>query len=143
MSYKSWFYEHASKHKELVKKLLQKGCNKDAIIEYFEFDNMVENEPHFCLLYEKKQKCHDIDYLNCYFCACPNFRFSDNGVEKTAKTTKYSYCSIDSSKGELSTYGDSIHQNCSGCDVPHVKKYIEEKFDLDWKKAMSKCDLDT
>jgi hypothetical protein len=140
VSYKSWFYEHAAKHKELVKKLLQKGYDKDAIIEYFEFENMVENEPQFCPLYEKKQKCHNIDYLNCYLCACPNFRFNDKGIEKIGDKIKYSFCSIDSKNGELSSYGDSIHQNCSGCDIPHLREYISDHFDTDLKKVMPNCE---
>ncbi|WP_373071727.1 hypothetical protein [Sulfurimonas sp.] len=142
MPYKSWFDEHTSKHKKIVDKLLQKNFTTEEIIEYFDFENMVEMEKDFCPLYEKNKKCHDMKKLNCYLCACPNFRFNDNGIEKIDDKTKYSYCSINSKKGELGTYGDAIHQNCSGCDVPHVKKYVEDKFDIDWKKIMKECDLD-
>ncbi|QFR48298.1 hypothetical protein FJR48_00585 [Sulfurimonas lithotrophica] len=141
MSYASWFEEHAQKHKKIVDKLLSKGFSKEQIIEYFEFENMVEMEKDFCPLYAENKKCHDIEELNCYLCACPNFRFDDKGIEKIENKTKYSYCSIDSKKGELSTYGDAMHQNCSGCDVPHIKKYIEDKFDVDWKKIMKDCNL--
>jgi hypothetical protein len=122
--------------------LLYLGYGKDHIIEYFDFDNMVEMEKDFCPLYVEGKKCHDIEKLNCYLCACPNFRFNDEGIETTDDKTKYSYCSIDSKKGELSTYGDKIHQNCSGCDVPHVKKYIEDNFSFDWEEIMCECDLD-
>lgn len=141
MGYKSWFEEHAKKHKKIVDKLLEQGYDKAKIIEYFDFENMVKNEKDFCPLYTENKKCHDMEKLNCYLCACPNFRFKDDGIEKVDSKTKYSYCSIESKKGELATYGDSIHQNCSGCDVPHVKKYIEEHFDLDWNIIMNKCNI--
>ncbi len=142
MGYRSWLEEHANKHKKIVDKLLSNNFSKTEIIEYFDFENMVKMEKDFCPLYAENKKCHDIEKLNCYLCACPNFRFSDQGVEKIDGKTKYSYCEIESKKGSLSTYGDAIHQNCSGCDVPHVKKYVEEHFDLEWKKIMNGCDLD-
>lgn len=142
MGYRSWFDEHAKKHKKIVDKLLQNNLSKDEIIKYFEFENMVENEKDFCPLYAENKKCHDIKYLNCYFCACPNFRFSDEGIEKVDDKTKYSFCSIDSSQGQQSVYDTAIHQNCSRCSVPHLEKYVNEKFDLDWKNAMKECDID-
>lgn len=141
MGYKTWFDTHASKHKKIVDKLIKNNFTKEEIIEYFDFDNMVKNESDFCPLYAENKKCHDMQTLNCYLCACPNFRFNDDGVEKVDNKTKYSFCSIDSKKGALSSYGDAIHQNCSGCDVPHVKKYVKDNFDLDWKAIMYKCDL--
>lgn len=141
MSYKSWFDEHAVKHKKIVNKLLDEGKNKEKIIDYFEFNNMVQNEPDFCPLYAENKKCHDTEYLNCYLCACPNFRFSDAGVEKVEEKTKYSFCSIDSKDGAPGVYGDAIHQDCSKCGVPHHKAYVEKNFDLDWKKIMTKCIL--
>ena len=44
----------------------------DEVIEYFKFENMVKNEPDFCPLYKDNKKCHDMEDLNCYLCACPN-----------------------------------------------------------------------
>jgi hypothetical protein len=139
MSYSSWFDAHAKKHKELVAKLLDKGFEKSSIIEYFEFENMVKNEKDFCPLYAENTKCHEIEYLNCYFCACPNFRFNDKGIEQVEGKTKYSYCAIDSIKGRPAHYADAIHQDCTKCEVPHVKKYIEKYFDLEWERAMKAC----
>ena len=140
MSYKSWLDAHAQKHKLIVDKL--EGYLDAQIIEYFDFENMLKNEKDFCHLYAQNKKCHDIEKLNCYLCACPNFRFSDDGAEKADDKTKYSYCSIDSPKGKLTTYADAIHQDCSRCVVPHTKKYVTDKFDLNWRNAMSECDLD-
>lgn len=141
MSYKAWYEAHAAKHKNLVEKLLSTAKTKEQILEYFLFENMVQNEPDFCPLYAENKKCHETEYLNCYFCACPNFRFSDAGVEKTELATKYSFCAIDSKDGKAGVYGDAIHQDCSACIVPHAKSYVEKHFDLDWKSAMCECCL--
>ena len=141
MSYKSWFDKHASKHKKIVDRLVKENYSKDQIIEYFEFDNMVKNENDFCPLYADNKKCHDVQELNCYLCACPNFRFSDDGIEKVGDKTKYSFCSIDSKDGEAGVYGDAIHQNCSNCTVPHATTYVKKHFDTDWAKIMNKCNI--
>jgi hypothetical protein len=80
MSYIKWFDAHAKKHKVIVDKLVNLDYTKEQIIDYFDFDNMVKEEPNFCPLYKDNKKCHDMDKLNCYMCACPNFRFNDNGL---------------------------------------------------------------
>jgi hypothetical protein len=97
---------------------------------------MVINEPDFCPLYAKNQKCHDIEELNCYLCACPNFRFNDNGFETIKNKTLFSKCSINSKDGTKFESDTAIHQNCSGCIVPHNKKYIKENFSRDWFEIM-------
>lgn len=142
MGYKSWFEEHAKLHKTIVDKLVAKGLGKEEIVEYFRFENMVENEKDFCPLYAENKKCHDIETLNCYFCACPNFRFDDKGIKKVDDKTQYSFCAIESKDGEQGIYGEKIHQNCSGCSVPHIEKYILKNFDYDWKAVMKNCDLE-
>lgn len=141
MGYKEWFEEHAKKHKKIVDKLLANNYTKEQIVEYFDFENMVLRESDFCPLYKESKKCHEMESLNCYLCACPNFRFSDNGIEKVEDKTKYSFCAIDSKDGKHGVYGDKIHQNCSACTVPHTKSYVLKHFDLDWKKIMQKCEL--
>ncbi len=141
MSYTAWFNTHAAKHKKIVDKLVAKGYTKEQIIEYFDFDNMVEKQNNFCPLYKEPKKCHDMESLNCYLCACPNFRFDDDGIKKVASNTQYSFCDIESKDGKQGVYGDKIHQDCSKCGVPHNKAYVEKKFDLDWEKIMKKCSL--
>jgi len=141
VSYNNWLREHAKKHKKIVEKLLQDGLTQEAIIEYFDFDNMKTKEPHFCPLYAEDKKCHDMESLNCYLCSCPNFRFSDEGIETVADKTQYSYCNIDSKDGRQGVYGDKIHQDCSRCQVPHTKEYVKKYFDLDWSKIMSLCEV--
>ena len=36
MGYINWFEAHAVKHKKIVDKLLNKGCTKEQIIDYFD-----------------------------------------------------------------------------------------------------------
>jgi len=139
MSYLSWFEEHASKHKQIVDKLLAQGCDQEAIIDYFDFENMCEREPDFCPLYKEHRKCHDMEKLNCYLCACPNFRFNDEGFKTHEGITTFSHCSIDSKDGRQGRYGDAIHQDCSKCTVPHHRSYVQKHFDPDWKKIMKGC----
>lgn len=130
---------HGKKHRLLTQKLLDKGLSQDEIIKYFRFDNMVENEPDFCELYQTNTKCHDMKELNCYLCACPNFRFTMN-PERTEGKLIHSHCSIDSKDGAVFEHEDNIHQDCSGCLVPHNETYIAKHFDTDWYKIMKECE---
>lgn len=125
MTYQSWHQEHALRHKKLMEKLSH--LSDDEIIEYFDFDNMVVKEPDFCLLYKENKKCHDLEKLNCYLCACPNFR-----VGKSSST-----CSIQSKDGGSIEASDGfIHQDCSKCTVPHKEEYIKKHFSRDWLQVM-------
>jgi len=135
MSYASWFQEHGEKHKKIIKKLSH--LSDAELIEYFRFDNMVKNEPNFCPLYEQNKKCHENKELNCYFCACPNFRFNDEGFKEVDGKKLFSTCSIDSKDGSQYIFEDAIHQNCAGCFVPHSEKYIKKNFTRDWFNAMN------
>ncbi|MEA3491432.1 MAG: hypothetical protein U9R27_05985 [Campylobacterota bacterium] len=144
MGYKIWFDNHAKKHKQIVDKLLEQKYTKEQIIDYFEFENICREEIDFCPLYAKNEKCHDVEDLNCYLCACPNFRFDDDGIRKIDQNTEYSSCSIKSKDGEEAIYGEQIHQDCSKCLIPHSRNYIYKHFDLDWRYIMRnvglKCD---
>ena len=141
MSYKKWFDEHADKHTKIVDKLLNKGLNKEQIIEYFDFENMKIKELEFCPLYTQNKKCHDMESLNCYLCACPNFRFNDDAIKSIDNARQFSLCSIDSKDGKQGVYGDKIHQDCSKCSIPHHKDYVSKHFNLNWRKIMKKCDI--
>ncbi len=134
MSYSSWFQSHGEKHKKIIKKL--SNLNDQELIEYFRFENMVQNEPDFCPLYAKNKKCHDMENLNCYLCACPNFRFDDNGFEKIENRTLFSKCNINSKDGDQFKTDSAIHQNCTGCTVPHHESYIQKNFSRDWFEIM-------
>ena len=138
MTYLDWFNEHADRHRNVVEKLLDQGLDTQAIIDYFDFDNMVAKEPGFCGLYKTATKCHDMDKLNCYLCACPNFRFDDHALPIHGITT-YSRCSIDSPDGGIFEHENCRHQDCSGCTVPHHRNYIERHFDTSWRRMMNRC----
>lgn len=141
MSYTTWFEKHSKKHKTIVDKLLENDFTKKQIIEYFDFENMLIKENDFCPLYKDGKKCHDMKELNCYLCACPNFRFSDDGIKVEDTKIQYSYCDIDSKDGRQGIYGEKIHQDCSKCSVPHHKSFVEKHFDTNWKKIMKDCTL--
>ena len=139
MSYNSWLDKHAIKHKKIVDKLAERGYTKDQIIDYFDFDNMVKKEIDFCPLYGDNKKCHDMKKLNCYLCACPNFRFNDEGLESYNEFKVLSKCDINN--GEKFAGKGVIHQDCSNCTVPHHKAFVEKVFDHDWNVIIKKCDL--
>ena len=126
MSYIKWIKQHSIKHKDIMSKLT--NFSNEQIIDYFDFGNMVKNEPDFCPLYKEPKKCHDIDELNCYLCACPNFKLSD------IKST----CNINSKDGGsiVSKKDGFIHQDCSKCSVPHSKEYVKKHFNRSWDYIM-------
>lgn len=136
MSYLDWFISHGKKHKKIVEKLA--NLSDDEIIDYFCFENMVKNEPEFCPLYAKNQKCHDMENLNCYLCACPYFRFDDNGLEIKDRKTIKSICSINAKDSSFIIHENIIHLNCSFCLLPHKKSFIKKYFSRDWFEIMKK-----
>ena len=90
---------------------------------------MKVKEKDFCVLYAKDKKCHDIENLNCYLCGCPNFRVNDIS----------SSCDINSiDGGSINGKDGFIHQNCSGCTVPHKIDFIKENFSRNWSDIMKK-----
>jgi len=123
--YKKWIIEHSKKHKKIIDKL--SNLSDDEVIKYFDFDNMVKKEPNFCPLYKENKKCHDIQNLNCYLCACPLFRLENDK----------SYCEINSRFGDMIKSQDGFtHQNCSNCLIPHKISYIKKNFSRNWIDIM-------
>ncbi len=123
MTYNEWEDDNKIKKDNIITKLQEQGKTTKEIIDYFDFDNMVENEPLYCLLYETNSKCHNIE-LNCFFCGCPYFEH--NNLESS--------CTINAPLGtEFMSYGIT-HQDCTYCDIPHkpffvhsmAPKYIEK-----------------
>ncbi len=113
----------------------------EEVIRYFRFENMVKNEPDFCPLYKDNKKCHDMKKLNCYLCACPHFRFDDEGFKKVEDKTLYSTCDIHSKHGSQYISDNAIHQNCSACLVPHHEAYIKKVFKRDWFAMMKEVSM--
>lgn len=140
MLYEEWFEQYALKHKEIVDKLLEKGYDKEQIIDYFDYDNMVKEEIEFCPLYKIGKKCHNMKELNCYLCGCPNFRFNDNGIDIYNGYKVLSKCDINN--GSSIGRGGAVHQDCSKCSVPHHRAYVKKHFDTDWKKIMKEVKVD-
>lgn len=137
MGYLDWFNAHAAKHKKIVQKLA--NLDKNQIIDYFEYENMKLKEPDFCILYAKDTKCHNVENLNCYLCACPNFRFHDNGFDIKDGNLVLSFCGISSKDGAQIVSQNNIHQDCTKCTVPHLKDYVQKHFSLDWGEIMCEC----
>ena len=136
MSYSTWLQAHGEKHRAIMDKLTT--LSDKEVIAYFRFDNMVKKEPEFCPLYKDNKKCHDMTELNCYLCACPNFRFDDEGLKKIEEKILYSTCDIDSKDGSQYISENAIHQNCAGCLVPHHETYIKKVFKRDWFEIMKR-----
>lgn len=142
MSYSTWFTKHQNKHRKIIDKLISTHLTKEEIVAYFDFENMVRNEPDFCYLYKENKKCHEVGQLNCYLCACPLFRFSDDGIGEKEGKTIFSKCSVESKFGEQKAFGESIHLDCSNCTVPHSPKYVLKNFDLEWSQIMKASNLE-
>ncbi len=134
MTYMEWFDSHAKKHADIMKTLT--CLSDDEVIDYFIFENMQKNHPDFCPLYVDNKKCHEIEELNCYFCACNHFRFSDNGLREEGTKTVYSICDIDAKESKNFETANAVHLDCSDCLIPHKRSVIKKYFSRDWKKVM-------
>ena len=137
MTYEEWFLNQAKLHETIMKKLENRTA--DEIVEYFKYENMKINEPDFCPLYTLNKKCHEMENLNCYLCACPYFRFNDKGLKKQDNKILYSYCSIDSKNGSKFESENFIHHDCSNCTIPHKEKFIKKNFNKNWFEIMKDC----
>ena len=129
MSYLKWFKENKQKHHAVIEKLKQQGFSQEQIVDYFVYENMAKSESDFCPLYATNEKCHEVDYLNCFFCGCPYFKFDDEGLEKKEGLVVKSQCVIDSLKALKFVYEGVEHLDCSKCTVPHSKSFVQKHFD--------------
>jgi Zn-finger protein len=122
MTYTEWAEAHKRKRINLQRKLEGWGLTREQVVDYFDYDNMVRNQPDFCPLYATKTKCHNTDNLNCYLCGCPYFKCSDEPLEIEHNGNRiYSVCTIDSRFKRTFTYDGNIHCDCSHCTIPHSK----------------------
>ena len=135
MTYLEWFESHAKKHAAIMNTLTHFSDNE--VIDYFVYENMQEKHPDFCPLYADNTKCHEMEELNCYFCACNHFRFSDEGLKKEGDKTIYSNCNIEAKEGKRFESENAIHQDCSDCFIPHKRAVIQKYFSRDWRKIMN------
>ena len=135
MTYLEWFEAHAKKHKAIMKTLTH--LSDEEVIDYFVYENMQKEHPDFCPLYADNVKCHDMEELNCYFCACMHFRFSDKGLKKEGDKTRYSLCSIKAKEARDFVSDDAIHLDCSSCKIPHKRSVVKKYFSRNWREAMN------
>lgn len=131
MTFKAWREDYEKRRDKVLEKLF--GSTKEQVVDYFMYDNMVKNEQDFCPLYEAGAKCHNMDNLNCYYCACPFFVASDDepleiledGFEVMSK------CAVNSKFAFAYTSKDQKQQcDCTNCKLPHRKIFImkEEEY---------------
>lgn len=137
--YAQWFEDFADKHRAIVKGL--DGLSGEEVVAYFDYDNMRRHHPDFCPLYREGIKCHDIEELNCYLCACPLFRFCDAGIDRIGEKIRYSFCAVDSRWSATAETETAIHQDCSECSLPHRRRFIEKCFDRDWREIMREVQI--
>jgi hypothetical protein len=148
MTYQEWIIDHNEKVSKILNKLSLQGISTvEEIVDYFDFDSMVKNEPEFCPLYKDNIKCHSIEKLNCYHCACPHFVINKNPATK-GKTTIASVCGIDSRfKDEFYENPDEnnvvkIHCDCTNCYLPHKQSYVIKSLHNQQKDyiALKECE---
>ncbi|MBE0492332.1 MAG: hypothetical protein IBX44_08760 [Sulfurospirillum sp.] len=136
MTYLQWCKQHAQKHKILLEKLI--NLTDEQLIAYFDYDNMRQLEPDFCPLYAENTKCHAMKKLNCFLCACPHFRFDDDGIKKMRDKTLFSTCIISAKNSKVFVSEKALHQDCSNCFLPHTTGFIKKHFCRDWHAIMQK-----
>ena len=120
MTYTEWEEAHNEKRNKILSRLTY--LTPEEIEEYFLYTNMSINEPDFCGLYKDNKKCHDIEDLNCFLCGCPFFIYEDKGLFVEGGVTTYSTCSINAKEGSQFLSGNSVHQDCTNCTIPHHGK---------------------
>ena len=82
------------------------------------FKNRSKRDPSQCPYYQKEppQPCHDIEDLNCFLCACPNY---NSNILKGG-------CNINSKKGGYNNLPEGKVWDCSNCKINHTPKEVEE-----------------
>lgn len=135
MTFKSWKDEHITKIMDIVRE--NSSLPVHELIDVFDYNNMKAQYPTFCPLYQADTKCHDMDDLNCLFCACPYFRFSDKKPLGTtmAGDSIMSECTVNSRFRNSFTVDNIVQCDCSECTVPHTKeftvKHVKQYLDID------------
>ena len=94
--------------------------DSDSLIDTFEYDRLKTLDHSFCPLFEIGVKCHNLKYLNCYFCACPHYIVKDSTY----------LCRINS---RFAKYIGEI-LDCSECKLPHRRGFVRTML----KKATKK-----
>ena len=122
MTYSSWATDHLKSRQAIQQKLEAKGLTPEQVVDYFNYDIMSVNKPNFCPLYAQGKKCHNVSYLNCYLCACPHFKYSDDSLYQKDSKKIFSECTINSRFATDFEFENDVHCNCADCTIPHTKK---------------------
>ena len=119
MRYDDWVTSHQLEVDKVLDKL--RGRTPEEVVDYFSYDNMQKMEPDFCPLYAMDKKCHDMENLNCLYCACPHFRYSDDSPIEISEDgiSIMSVCDINSRFAGAFNFEDKQSCDCSKCHVPH------------------------
>lgn len=143
MAYENWFESHAKKHQALLLQLQHAGMMGEELVGYFVYENMARKERAFCPLYASGKKCHAKEYLNCYLCACPHFRFNDKGLHvKENGVVVKSVCAVNSRFAKQFVHEGTEHLDCSDCSLPHTKAFVRTFAGKPWKEAMGACKVE-
>lgn len=111
------FLTHLNLKKSLIIKQ-QSFKTVDEMVDYFDFENMSKYQKHFCILYKTGTKCHEIQNLNCFFCACPFYVVQDE---------KHTFCKINSKFASYIVLDDLNICDCTNCHFIH-KKFVVNKL---------------
>ena len=128
MTYLQWAKAHRKKVIDIKSNLSERGYSKKQILDYFDYNNMIIRHKDFCLLYKDNKKCHDIENLNCYLCACPYFVFNDY---TPIRNNEYSICKVDSKFSKIFEFEDKKHCDCSDCIIPHTRQMCDKFYSID------------
>lgn len=125
MTYTEWGTDHLEKIDPILNEL--KGESISAIIDYFDYENMVKEQLDFCPLYRTYTKCHVTYKLNCLLCSCNHFQYSDHEPisVKPDGTKVMSICNIGSKQAQEFIVDGVSHCDCSKCCIPHTISHVK------------------
>jgi len=135
MTYKEWDEAFTVKRNKVLASLQDKTVEE--VTEYFEYSNMALNEPNFCELYKTNTRCHNIEYLNCYNCGCPFFKYDDDARKQPPDylLPTFSICTINAKNSNKFESPAGTHLDCSDCTIPHTKKFTLSQITKDLNDA--------
>ena len=125
MTYSDWHTKYIESITALISSLPYDRV--EDIVNYFEYENMRSHHPSHCPLYSEALRCHDVRPLNCLFCACPHFQYSNTPLSAPSDGTKtMSICTIGSKQARRFTHDNISHCDCSQCYIPHTTSHIRK-----------------
>jgi hypothetical protein len=115
----------------ILKELKEAGIeltreNIDIIIHETDYKTRSKKHPDSCPCYNSSGSCHiDIESLNCFLCACPNYSLPMPGFCKIDSPFKKNFIDNNIPGGFV--------LDCSDCIIPHfqgyLRTYLEKNID--------------